>query len=155
MPEKNSHSPMDYGNLRIAHDPREIDLGPSTLSEDAAMTDASTSLTDPRFKSPDDLLRTKAPNRAEILEQELAELKGRYTKEIGEWKEYEKRVQDWKKQVMDIVKSHKNGKEKQKLLNEIDILKSALQIKDQELQRLRAQIDQIKKKGLFAKVLGL
>jgi hypothetical protein len=97
--------------------PRRIRLTREELLAGKCMPDAHSSMNDPRIKSPDKILQKNFDPANDIppiptektvqLQRELGELKLRYNREINDWKEYEKNVTEWKKQVLGIVQQLK------------------------------------------------
>lgn len=102
---------------------------------------------DPRIKSPDDILSKLSPKKAapasadekvKDAARELADLKIRYDAEIAQWRDYEKRIQEWRAQVVSIVQGLKRDlATRQELVEELDRCRAALKAREDELQRIR------------------
>lgn len=104
---------------------------------------------DPRIKSPDDFLSRLTPqkttpaldlprktdDRLAEANRELTELRARHDEEIAQWRDYERRIQEWRAQVVTIVE----GLRRQALAQQ-----AALQGQEQELRRLRGQRSNLK-----------
>ena len=80
------------------------------------------------IKSPDDVLRQKAPNQTQLLAQELEILRSKYEADKEAWRFYQTRIQSWKKEVEVIVEG----------------LKKEIAIKTKLVSELRAENRQLK-----------
>jgi chromosome segregation ATPase len=86
------------------------------------------------------------------LAKELEELKDRHAEEIGQWKEYDRRIQEWKQQVQDVFQNLK--KEiiaKQEMASELIKCRASLKLKEKEIGMLRSLIEKDKGKDFLEK----
>jgi hypothetical protein len=113
---------------------------------------------DPRIKSPDDILSRLSPKKPlpdlgkteerAPAARELAELKSRYDQEIAQWREYERRIQEWRAQVVAIVENfRKEAASQQSLLKELERCRATLRLQEQEILRLRNERARLKVAG--------
>jgi hypothetical protein len=80
--------------------------------------------------------------KLEAVSKELVELRQKYGREISQWKEYERRMKEWSKQVSMMFHSLKReAAAKNDLAKEVQRCKTLLQTKEEELARLKALLD--------------
>lgn len=85
----------------------------------------------------------ETPSVDNNLAKELSLLKEQHAEEIKRWKEYDRRIQEWKQQVQDVFQNMKKEiSVKQEITAELIKCKSLLQSKDKELASLKAFIQQ-------------
>jgi len=125
---------------------------------------------DPRIKSPDEILtrfsqkktaldiphKTEAPkveapksdDRVAELNHQLADARARYDQEVAQWRDYERRIQEWRAQVISIVEGlRRDASAQQATLKELERCRTALQNQERELQALRAEKNRLKVVG--------
>jgi hypothetical protein len=106
---------------------------------------ASAPVEDKRFKSPDELIELMSSHKIAALNQELKDLKGHYDKEKSQWKEYEKRIQCWRTQVLEVVKDlKKQASQKQTLLAKVKHQQEIMEKQDLEIEELNKKLDRYK-----------
>jgi hypothetical protein len=125
----------------------EIDLEQSFGEE--AQTPSLTPLEeelDPRIKSPNDLLISRAVQsiptdsvQLQAVTKELDDLKNLHDRKMKQWLEYNQRVHQWKEQVLKTIASIKKDlSEAHGLKNQVQELKKELRVRDEALEHLQA-----------------
>jgi hypothetical protein len=118
--------------------------------------EATPSNEDPRIKSPDDILARLAPRKTQPAAEpvaeaaasapaavrdfarELGELRTRYDAEIAQWRDYERRIQEWRAQVVSIVQGLKrDAASRKELVEELHRCRAVLKAREDELMRIR------------------
>lgn len=115
---------------------------------------------DPRIKSPDDLLTrfspkkptldipAKSEDRVTELNRQLTDVRTRYDQELAQWRDYERRIQEWRAQVVSIVEGlRRDASAQQATAKELERCRVALQIQEKELQVLRTERSRLKVAG--------
>ena len=98
---------------------------------------------DPRLRSPEEFLSQRSNQAAapSAAQASLSSLQQRYESEIKAWRVYESKVQEWKKEVTDILEKFKlAAQEKETAVQELQAAREKLKRQEEELNRLRQQI---------------
>jgi hypothetical protein len=115
---------------------------------------------DPRIKSPDDILSKLSPrkpgldipgkttDRAGEAARQLSELRSRYDQEIAQWRDYERRIQEWRAQVVSIVEGlRRDASGQAAAMKELEQCRAALKRQEHEIQTLRQERNRLKVVG--------
>jgi phosphotransferase system IIB component len=93
-------------------------------------------------------LRKEVPTMAQVdgiepeSSSEAKKLMEKHELEINRWKDYDRKIHEWKNQVIEIIRRlRKESHERVFMKNEIDKLKNDLDKKDQEIRGLQKIIE--------------